>query len=67
MDTRHYTYRVIWSEDDREFVGLCAEFPSLSWLHATMQGALKGIATVVANTVKDMKKAGGEVPVPISA
>ncbi len=22
----HYTYRVTWSEDDQEHVGLCAEF-----------------------------------------
>ena len=27
-----YTYRVIWSDEDSEFVGLCAELPSLSWL-----------------------------------
>ena len=27
-----YTYRVTWSEDDEEYVGLCTEFPSLSWL-----------------------------------
>ena len=27
-----YSYRVQWSEEDREFVGLCTEFPSLSWL-----------------------------------
>ncbi len=27
-----YTYRVQCSEQDGEFVGLCAEFPSLSWL-----------------------------------
>jgi predicted HicB family RNase H-like nuclease len=25
----HYTYRVTWSEDDQEYVGLCAEFPSV--------------------------------------
>ena len=25
-----YTYRVTWSEDDQEYVGLCAEFPNLS-------------------------------------
>lgn len=31
----NYTYRVQWSEDDEEYVGLCAEFPSLSWLAAT--------------------------------
>ena len=24
-----YTYRVTWSEDDDEYVGLCAEFPSI--------------------------------------
>ncbi len=28
----HYTYRVTWSSEDKEYVGLCAEFPSLSWL-----------------------------------
>ena len=27
-----YTYRVTWSEEDKEYVGLCAEFHSLSWL-----------------------------------
>jgi predicted RNase H-like HicB family nuclease len=24
-----YTYRVTWAEEDGEYVGLCAEFPSL--------------------------------------
>ena len=38
-----YTYRVTWSEDDSEYVGLCAEFPSLSWLAETPETALKGI------------------------
>ena len=28
----HYTCRITWSEEDKEYVGLCAEFPSLSWL-----------------------------------
>ena len=27
-----YTFRVTWSEEDGEFIGLCAEFPSVSWL-----------------------------------
>lgn len=66
-DVRHYTYRVLWSEEDGEYVGLCAEFPGLSWLAGTMEGALKGIARVVANVVKDMLNAGEDVPVPISA
>jgi hypothetical protein len=32
-----YTYRVTWSEDDQEYVGLCTEFPSLSWIDKTPQ------------------------------
>ena len=32
MNINHYTYRVTWSAEDNEHVGLCAEFPSLSWL-----------------------------------
>ncbi|MDQ5918495.1 MAG: hypothetical protein QG660_1608, partial [Pseudomonadota bacterium] len=31
MSVDHYTYRVTWSAEDGEHVGLCAEFPSLSW------------------------------------
>ena len=30
MDSKQYTYRVTWSAEDNEYVGLCAEFPSLS-------------------------------------
>ena len=32
MSVDHYTFRVAWSPEDGEHVGLCAEFPSLSWL-----------------------------------
>jgi hypothetical protein len=37
-----YTYRVTWSEDDNEYVGLCAECPSLSWLADTVSCSLHG-------------------------
>jgi predicted RNase H-like HicB family nuclease len=50
-----YTYRVTWSEGDHEYVGLCAELPSLSWLAKTPEAALKGIRKVVADMV-DKKK-----------
>src|SRR3989304_1976843 len=59
-----YTYRVTWSDDDREYVGLCAEFPSLSWLAATPESALRGIRKVVAEVVSDMKRSGEELPEP---
>jgi predicted HicB family RNase H-like nuclease len=63
----HYTYRVTWSDDDKEYVGLCAEFPSLSWLAVSPEAALKGIRKVVADVVKDMKKNGEPVPEPIAS
>jgi predicted HicB family RNase H-like nuclease len=62
----HYTYRVTWSADDDEYVGLCAEFPSLSWLAETPEAALKGIRKVVAEAVNDMKKTGEPIPEPIA-
>jgi hypothetical protein len=33
-------------------LGLCAEFPSLSWLAPTPEEALAGIRTVVADVVQ---------------
>lgn len=55
MNTKHYTYRVTWSPEDGEHVGLCAEFPSLSWLAKTPEAALKGIQKVVTDVVADME------------
>ena len=62
-----YTYRVTWSEDDNEYVGLCAEFPSLSWLAQTPETALKGIRKLVADVVKDMQSNDEPVPKPIAS
>ncbi len=67
MKNDHYTYRVTWSEEDNEHVGLCAEFPSLSWLAKTPESALKGIRNVVADVVKDMKENKEEIPQPIAS
>ena len=61
-----YTYRVTWSEDDNEYVGLCAEFPSLSWIARTPEAALRGIRKLVAEVVKDMEADGETVPEPIA-
>ncbi len=62
-----YTYRVTWSEDDNEYLGLCAEFPGLSWLAKTPVGALKGIRKLVEDVVKDMHHEGEAVPEPIAS
>jgi predicted HicB family RNase H-like nuclease len=62
MTMPHYTYCVTWSPDDAEYVGLCVEFPSLSWLAATSQKALSGIERVVAEAIADMEANGEEIP-----
>ena len=66
MSVDHYTYRVTWSPEDGEYLGLCAELPSLSWLAATPEGALSGIRQVAAEAVSDMQKNGEHVPEPLA-
>ncbi len=61
-----YTYRVTWSEEDQEYVGLCTEFPSLSWLAENQELALNGIRQLVANVISDMKKNNEKIPIPIA-
>lgn len=67
MNPSHYLYRVVWSEEDGEFVGLCAEFPGLSWLAGGQTEALSGIVEVVAAAVDDMQANDEPVPEPISS
>lgn len=64
MDTDNYTYRVVWSPDDGEHVGLCQEFPSMSWLAPTRDGALAGIRRLVSEVLADMGSVGEEAPAP---
>lgn len=61
-----YTYRVTWSEGDQEYVGLCAEFPSLSWLEKTPEKALSGIRKLVRECINDMHENGEDAPEPIA-
>jgi predicted HicB family RNase H-like nuclease len=67
LKDERYTYRVTWSEDDQEYVGLCAEFPSLSWLARTPEAALKGIRKVVADVVRDLRQHDEEPPEPLAS
>jgi len=66
LEKDRYTYRVTWSEEDSEYVGLCAEFPSLSWLAETPEAALKGIRQVVADVVTDLIENNEPIPEPIA-
>ena len=61
-----YTYRVTWSVEDQEYVGLCAEFPSLSWLANNPEAALRGIRDTVAEAVLDMQSNNELIPEPLA-
>ncbi len=65
LQNDYYTYRVLWSEEDGEYLGLCAEFPSLSWLASDQEEALKGIRKVVSEVVADLIKNNDIVPEPL--
>lgn len=67
INHEHYTYRVIWSAEDQEYVGLCAEFPSLSFLDEDRVTAFEGITNLVKDIVADMETANELIPEPISA
>ncbi|WP_255608377.1 hypothetical protein [Micromonospora sp. PLK6-60] len=58
----HYTYRVTWSTDDREFVATCAEFPSLSWLAPSQIEALHGLEAMLSGVTADIQEPGEQVP-----
>ena len=62
-----YTYRVTWSEEAGEYIGLCVEFASLSCLAPDPEAALHGIRQVVADVVADLQKNGEPVPEPLAA
>ena len=42
-----YKFRVEWSQEDREYVGTCDQFPSLSHLDSDKFAALRGIQDLV--------------------
>jgi predicted HicB family RNase H-like nuclease len=66
MSADHYTYRVRWSGEDGEYLGTCAEFPSLSHLDSDQDKALHGVRDLVADVIADLRASGETVPEPIA-
>jgi predicted RNase H-like HicB family nuclease len=61
-----YGYRVFWSAEDGEYVGICAELPGLSWLAKKPEAALRGVRGVAREAVEILQQAGDPVPEPIA-
>lgn len=66
FDGRRYSYRVLWSPDDDEYVATVLEFPSLSWLDEDQAAASQGLVEVVVGVVEDLAAAGQNVPQPFT-
>lgn len=64
--SNHYTYRAEWSPEDNEYVGLVAEFPSLSWLAPTAAEATAGATKLVDDILADMAETGEVPPAPFT-
>ena len=64
--SEHYTYRVTWSPEDESYVGLCVEFPSLSWLAETPGEAFDGMRHLVDDVLNEMKSSGDRIPPPLA-
>jgi predicted HicB family RNase H-like nuclease len=67
VDHTRYAYRVLWSDEDAEYVALCAEFPSLSYLAPTQTDALTGLVNLVGDVVSDMAANDEAIPDPIGS
>ncbi|MGF1600785.1 MAG: antitoxin HicB [Thermosynechococcaceae cyanobacterium] len=61
-DPKRYNYRVFWSDEDQEFVGMCAEFPGMSWLEEDQQQAFDGIVALVGECIADLEAHNEPVP-----
>lgn len=59
-----YSYKVTLSSDN-EYIAICAEFPSLSWVDKSKNLALNGIHKLVSDVVKDLKRQKEPVPIPL--
>lgn len=66
IDPSRYDFRIVWSEEDQEFVASCAEFPSLSWLAPTQTEALNGLQDLLVEVIADIRASGEAVPEPLS-
>ena len=61
-----YTYRLLWSEDKERYIGVCSEFPALSYEATNTADALAGIQQRVAGELADLTKHKKAHPEPLA-
>lgn len=63
-DIEQYNYRLVWSQPDAEWIGLCDAFPGLSWLEKDEEAALDGIRRMVRRALDILDEDGIAPPAP---
>ena len=66
-DVEQYNYRLVWSQPDAEWIGLCDAFPGLSWLEKDKQAALDGIRGMVRRALDILDEDGMAPPEAVPA
>ncbi len=61
-----YLYSVVWSADDKAFIGRVLEFPSLAAHGNTQEQALREIRSVVRYALEDLAESREIAPEPLS-
>ncbi len=64
MNHKLYRYYLVTTGEETEFIGLCKEFPSLSFIHESSEVALKSIIDLVEEVIEEMEQSGQPIPIP---
>jgi predicted HicB family RNase H-like nuclease len=62
----HYTYRVEWSPQHGEYLGVCLELPFLQESAATAHDAITAIMAAVDRRLAEMREFGDQAPAPLN-
>ena len=65
-EAEDYLYSVVWSADDKAFIGRVLEFPSLAGHGSTQEKAVREIRSVVRYALEDLADSRELAPEPIS-
>jgi predicted RNase H-like HicB family nuclease len=67
VDMSHYSYRVVWSPEDGEYVATALEWgPAFSWLDEDPTVALGGLRDLIRESIEDLTADGKPVPAPFA-
>lgn len=61
-----YTYRLLWDENKRRYLGVCSEFPDLKYEATSTSDALAGIQHRVSEEIANLAQQRKPPPEPLA-